>query len=244
MNKNTLLLPIILLLIVTVQIHSQSPIKPVVQNQISPFLQSTESASSDQFAGKKNAALAMFFSALLPGMGELYAGDYGTAKYFTIADVAMLGTYVGIDYYAGWKKDNYMAYAASNGGVINAGKDKDFYTSVGLYMSLEDYNNDMAIKRQFDRMYNTTTHNWKWDTNAERNAFRDQWLSSEKATDNLQFVVGAMILNRVISIINAVRVTAAHNKALASSNSQIYFGYAPDPVTRQHSFTVNLLHEF
>jgi hypothetical protein len=35
---------------------------------------------------RKSPALAILYSILLPGMGELYAGDYSSGKYFTIAD--------------------------------------------------------------------------------------------------------------------------------------------------------------
>jgi len=38
------------------------------------------------------------------------------------------------------------------------------------------------------------------------------WVSSEQAHNDLRFVVGAMILNRIASMINAVRLVSAYNK--------------------------------
>jgi hypothetical protein len=43
------------------------------------------------------------------------------------------------------------------------------------------------------------------------------WLSSENAYNDLRFVVGAMILNRIISAINAVRLVSKYNKSVDES---------------------------
>jgi hypothetical protein len=40
------------------------------------------------------------------------------------------------------------------------------------------------------------------------------WTSSEQTYNDLRFVVGAMILNRVVSAINAVRLVSAYNNRL------------------------------
>ena len=40
------------------------------------------------------------------------------------------------------------------------------------------------------------------------------WVSAQHANNNLRFVVGAMLLNRLFSVINAVRSVVAYNKSL------------------------------
>ncbi len=42
------------------------------------------------------------------------------------------------------------------------------------------------------------------------------WVSSESAYNNLRFVAGALILNRIISIINVVRLVNAYNNRQSS----------------------------
>ena len=44
--------------------------------------------------------------------------------YFTIADGALWGTYVGTNIYGNWQKDRYIAYAQTNGGAKSMGKMK------------------------------------------------------------------------------------------------------------------------
>jgi hypothetical protein len=68
-------------------------------------------------------------------------------------------------------------------------------------------------------MYNSEFYYWKWNSNEERRTYRDMWTSSEQTFNDLRFVVGAMLLNRIVSAINAVRLVSAYNKNLESEVS-------------------------
>lgn len=176
------------------------------------------SASPSAAGERKSPALAILYSALLPGMGELYAGDYSTGKYLTATEAGLWLTYFSINLYGEWQVDNYKAYAKSNGGISEDGKDDDFYANIGNYLSVEQYNDEQAFYRRFDEMYNTGTHNWNWAGTTERRTYRSMWVSSRQAFNNLRFVVAGMLLNRLGSIINAVRLVAAHNRGLDTEN--------------------------
>jgi len=191
---------------------------------------------------KKNPALAILYSALLPGMGELYAGDYSLGKYLTIAEATFWGIYLGMNSYGNWKMDNYKAYAKTYGGVNLEGKDTDYFASIGEFKNIDQYNDDKALSRQFGEMYNTETDNWKWQSESERKTYRNMWLSSQHAFNNTRFVVGAMILNRLVSIINAVRVTAAYNRNLTDEIS-VYFNAEPFGNSIS-SFSINFVKGF
>lgn len=167
---------------------------------------------------KKNTGLAIIYSLLLPGMGELYADSYSSGKYFTIAEGALWITYFGINMYGNWQKDRYKSFAASNG-VVTEGKDEDYFAIISEYNSIDDFNNEQALNREFTEMLDPENYHWSWDSNIERRTYRNMWVSSEQAYNNLRFVVGALILNRVISAINAVRITARHNKRVQESLS-------------------------
>jgi len=67
--------------------------------------------------GKKSGFMAVIYSLLLPGMGELYAGNYERGKYFTIAEGVFWCTYAGLKVYGNWQKDNYKSFAVTNAGV-------------------------------------------------------------------------------------------------------------------------------
>ncbi len=167
-------------------------------------------------SGKKNAGLAILYSLLLPGMGELYAGDYSTGKYFTMAEGVLWGTYLGINTYGNWRKERYKSFAASNANVNPTNKNSDYYATIGVYSNIESYNNSQALDRNYSQMYDEQQYYWKWQNDTERRNYRDMWVSSEKAYNNLRFVVGALVLNRIISAVNAVRLVASHNKKLSA----------------------------
>ena len=172
---------------------------------------SSNSLPVEEEFNKKSVILAITYSILLPGMGELYAGNYSSGKYFTIAEGVFWGTYIGINTYSNWQKDRYHSFAASNGGVNVAGKSDDYFGNIGIYTDINEYNDDKARNGEFSKMYNTELDYWKW-SGTDRKTYRAMWTSGEQSYNNLRFVVGALILNRVVSAINAGRIAAAYNK--------------------------------
>jgi hypothetical protein len=176
-------------------------------------------------AERKKPALALLYSLLLPGMGELYAEQYSVGKYLTIAEGALWISYFGINSYGNWQVNNYKAYAASTGGVNHEDKSADYYATISEYNTIYDYNDRMALDRRFSRMLNVETHYWDWGSTSTRRAYREMWVSSEQSFNNLRFVVGALIVNRLVSAIMAVRATNRYNRNLNGEVGwNIYFG--------------------
>ena len=182
-------------------------------------IQNIESEFRSPASEKKNPALAILYSMLLPGMGELYAGDYSSGKYFTIADGVLWGAFAGFEIYGKWKENDYKSFAESKGGVNLNGKEAEYFANIGIYQSIDDYNAAMELNRDFDMTYKTAAYYWKWSDNEQRKQYRDLWSSSESAYTNVRFVVGALILNRLISAVNAVRLVSAYNKNLSQEVS-------------------------
>lgn len=212
---------LILTLLLPIQIFSQSDINSFYtfkQQAISEISQNIESDNKIVFADvkqKKNTGLAIVYSLLLPGMGELYADSYDSGIYFTIADGVLWGTFIGMNVYANWQKDRYISYAQTNGGITTQGKDEDYYATIGEYLSIDQFNDEKAFERNFSEMYDTEKYFWKWNTSEERKNYRSMWVSSEQTFNNVRFVVGALLLNRVISAINAVRLVSRYNNNIS-----------------------------
>ena len=169
---------------------------------------------NDYASEKKSVGLGIVYSLLLPGMGELYADAYNIGKYFTIADGILWGTFIGMEVYSNWQENNYQTYAASNAGVDNSEKDADYYSTIANYTSVFSYNEEKALERNYDEMLNPETSFWKWNSTAERQTYRDMWTSSEQTSNDIRFVVGGLILNRIASAVNAARLVTAYNNKL------------------------------
>lgn len=188
--------------------EKQSENNLIVQN-IFPFETKT----------KKNAGLAIIYSLLLPGMGELYADNYSSGKYFTIAEGALWATFIGMNVYGNWQENRYKTYAQTYAGVNPDGKDEDYFATIGLYTSIESYNNEKALERRFDEMLSEQKFFWKWNSTEQRKTYRSMWTSSEQTFNDVRFVVGAMLVNRLVSAINAVRSVSSYNSAIENEVS-------------------------
>jgi len=173
---------------------------------------------SEQYS-KKSPGLAILLSMLLPGMGELYADNYSSGKYFTVAEGMLWGAYIGMNTYGNWLKDQYKSFAVSSAGVNSQGKNADYYATIANYLNIDEYNNDQALNQNFSAMYNSSQYHWNWQSQNDRKAYRNLWVSGEQAHNDLRFVVGALILNRIASAINAARLVAAYNKRLSDQMS-------------------------
>lgn len=177
-------------------------------------LSDTKFLLNDNIKSKKSPGQAIIYSLLLPGMGELYAEGYDSGIYFTIADGVLWGVFIGMNVYGNWQQDRYISYAQSKAGITTNNKDEDYYATIGEYLDIDRYNDEKAFERDFTAMYDRDKFFWKWSSTEERRTYRDMWISSEQTFNDVRFVVGALILNRVISAINAVRLVSKYNNNL------------------------------
>ena len=211
---------LILLITLSTQVFSQTEeqsfytFKQKAVSEISEFNSIDQQIAIDGVKQKKSAGLAIVYSLLLPGMGELYADAYDSGVYFTIADGVLWGTYIGMNVYGNWQKDRYISYAQTNADITTENKDADYYATISEYLSIDQYNDQKAFERNFDEMYNTEQYFWKWNTSEERKTYRDMWVSSEQTLNDVRFVVWGLLLNRVVSAINAVRLVSRYNNNL------------------------------
>ena len=196
------------------ELKSLQELKTSLKNSEENFQEIDFRLNSNISDTKKSVGLGIIYSLLLPGMGELYADAYDVGKYFTIADGVLWGTFIGMNAYSNWQKDNYQTYAASRAGVNNSNKDENYYARIGEYTSIETYNDQKALERNFNEMYDEEKYFWKWNSIEERRTYRDMWTSSEQTSNDIRFVVGGLILNRVASAINAARLVTSYNKRL------------------------------
>ncbi|MCX8011265.1 MAG: hypothetical protein N3A61_08935 [Ignavibacteria bacterium] len=170
---------------------------------------------------EKSGTLAFFFSFLLPGMGELYLDRYDLGKYFTSAEAALWLSFAGMTYYADWKKDNYIRFAELNAEINSSGKGDDFYSRIGNYMNVNDFNNEQYLNRDFEKVLDVKNYFWSWNSNDLRKQYRELWLSSERAYNNRIFAVALIIINHLVSAIHSAILTAKYNESIQSSSINI-----------------------
>jgi hypothetical protein len=180
-----------------------------------PSMQQTDEA---QAPSRKAVGLAALYSLLLPGMGELYAEGFSSGKYFLMAEGGLWITYALFEIHGNDLRDGARAFAAARGGVTVNGKDDQFFVDIGNFLSMDDYNDKRLRDREPERLYSIEGGQyWLWDSEDSRLTYREQRIASDRSYNNRKFVGAAILVNHVISAINAARAAIAYNNSLEQS---------------------------
>jgi len=162
---------------------------------------------------KPSKAKAFMLSLLVPGTGEWYAGSNGMAKIFFGTEVALWTTFASFRIYGGWIRDDYQSFAAAHAGVDPSDKDHAYFVAVENYMNIQAYNQAKLQQRDLSAMYpEDENYSWDWDSDSSRESFEKMRVKSDKAFSRSMIVVGAIVINHVISGIDAVRVANSKGK--------------------------------
>jgi len=174
------------------------------------------SVTSDPVApAKKSQLTSIVYSLLLPGMGELYAGDFGNGRYFLGTEAALWLGYASYRQYGSWVQADSRAYASVHSGASVGGKDDQFFVNVSNFQDIYQYNDKKLQDRNPAAVYDPALgYYWSWDTDADRQHFRALRVSGAKIIDNSRFVIAAVVVNHIISAINAARLVRHYNKSL------------------------------
>ncbi|MCQ2055610.1 MAG: hypothetical protein MJY82_10045 [Fibrobacter sp.] len=183
----------------------------------------------------KNVFLAVGASALLPGMGELYLGEKDLVRPFVWTEAALWVTTIG-SYFIGERYiSSAHSYAVRHAGLTTSSKNVSLLNTVGDYRSRsgiagqnsspdmdEDYNQALIrsgkdIDEEFDESIQ-----WDWgssdnpETSDHIDEFKSRMRHYRVSRIVFQVSVGALVLNRVVSILDAVRVyRKTSNKSFA-----------------------------
>lgn len=164
-------------------------------------------------ATKKSPLLAVAYSLILPGLGDVYAENTQVGRYFIGTDVALWLGYAGVRAYGHWTKNDARAFATFKAGADFTGKDDQFEVNLGNFISVDEYNEAKLRNRQYELLYDRAgSHAWNWSTDGDRLRFKDMRIKGDEILRNSQFLIGALVVNRVIAAISAARSASAYNR--------------------------------
>ena len=89
---------------------------------------------------RKSALLAIAYSLILPGLGDAYAENLATGKYFMGTDAGLWLTYGGFRVLGQWLKDDAKMLAVQRGSANFNGKDDKFEVNIGNFDDVLSYN--------------------------------------------------------------------------------------------------------
>jgi hypothetical protein len=166
---------------------------------------------NEQIKSKKNPAISIILSLLLPGAGHLYAGRMDVGKYFVTSEAACWIGLAGMNLYGNWLRDDSRTFASVHSGLNKEGKDDDYFSNVGSFNSIYEYNNEKLAKGQWDKLYDVNTYFWNWDNELNKNNFDLQRKKSERTYNARVVFATGLIVNRIVSAISALVLTNKQN---------------------------------
>ncbi|MFZ4619212.1 MAG: hypothetical protein ACOYNS_01525 [Bacteroidota bacterium] len=184
-----------------------------LRSELTASVQPLQQAQEVVHTEKKSGTTAVLYSLLLPGMGELYADGFDNGRYSLIAEGGLWLSYFAFQQYGSWIQTDARNFASAHAGAQISGKDDQYFVNLGNFINAYEYNDKKLRDRDIDRVYNVDAgFNWQWDSDANRKEFRAMRVSSERVLNNSQFIIAGVIVNRIVSAINAARLTRIYNQ--------------------------------
>lgn len=190
------------------------------------------------FLQGKSVPKAMLLSALLPGTGEMYAGNISRGIAFSTADIVLFYSAHRFNNEVHWLNDSAKQFANTRAG-IPANRDSGYYELVQKWYSSDIYNDEVELYfrnlglvrynnpdyyLEEIEYYSISDENaWQWNTQADWKQYKIIRRDKQTQLMNRKLAVGALIANRVISVLDATVLVRKHNKKY-----QPHFSIAPD----------------
>ena len=210
---------------------------------IASFLISKDTEKLDATIGsfltkppKKSMPKAMMYSIMIPGWGDVYAGNKGTGKVLFTMEVAIWLGYFGFTYYGNIQKDNYMLYAHNKSGANLSRQNEEYYDAVEVYRTNEVYNayvredarllypDNPDLQNQYIQQYGYFGQDaWEWKANSAFMKYRKLRVNTRETFQKATFMTGFALLNRLCAAITSSRNVRNYNKRVEEMKWGIEF---------------------
>lgn len=156
-------------------------------------------------------------SLLLPGWGEKALDNPKRSTFFFLSEVSLWLSVAGTFVASEAEERKYTAYAADHAGVDVNGKSHDFWVDIGNYSDRDTYNEEHLRFRENDDLYSLDAEwDWSWDDAGSRSKFEGMRLRGDRLAKATSFLLGGVVLNHVISAIDAAYLQNLQKEAAVS----------------------------
>ncbi len=155
---------------------------------------------------------------LFQGLGSSTSGRYDVGKYSTIAEATLWVFYTAVELYSDQVRSDAISYARVYAGAQVTGKPDQFFVDIGNFLNTEDYNVKKIHDGDYTLIYpNTPSSQWQWQSDADRARFKNLRIKADQYLNYGRYTAAVIILNHLISAIDAARLAANVNASVASS---------------------------
>lgn len=177
---------------------------------------------------KKSISKAFFYSLLIPGMGEAYVGKYGYTRLFLSLEVLGWSLYAANRINVSSREEDYQNFAIQHAAINRQGKGDQYWIDIGKYETIFQHNEQRRRERDLEGIYEENAINyWRWDSDANRLFYDEQRIETREIERNEVFIIGAVVLNHLVSAINALRLAKAYNKEIDQLSWNFNMDFSP-----------------
>lgn len=173
---------------------------------------------------KKSVGKALLYSLILPGAGEFYVDEPGFGKLFLGIEILAWSSFLFNDHYFSSLQKDYKSYARLHAGVAQNSKNAQYWIDIGKFDDIYAYNDQRRRDRRIDAIYEESPNTiWNWDSKDNRFKYDAKRLKAVDIKNREVYFITTILLNHIVSAINAVRLTRKYNRNLASQTFEYRF---------------------
>jgi len=172
-------------------------------------------------------------SAILPGTGELALGKTTRGAFMLSTDILVWSSFFALEKEKDNLTDTYKQYAVVYAGA-KSGMPESYYQNLQNYISSDDFNRyEELFARNYYLIYSynpegyeeyilantySDEESWSWQNQTYQDHYKKLRRRTQKAKIYQNLSIGALVLNRVVSVIDVSLINIKTNRPLS-----IYF---------------------
>ena len=195
--------------------------------------QSEEKRESPSSTGSKTKYV--LYSLILPGAGQWGMGEKNRAKFFIGAEALLWMGYFSTNAYADVIQKNYQAYAAVHANIEQQDKTEQYWIDIGSADNIYAFNEQQLRERNLEAVYpESDLYYWQWDSQDNQGSYNSLRVQEHDWERRATFIVGALILNRIVSVIDVIRIIHKEKKQPSEQQSSLSLFYHTDRYNEEH----------
>jgi hypothetical protein len=188
---------------------------------------------------------AILASAVLPGSGQLLLGARGRGEAQIWVEAGIWAFYGGSKYAQGLRENDARLFAGREAGAVRLADEPAYFRALERFDNADQYNENVRSDARArypddpDAQMDYYLANgyfgdaaWNWSSDSARMRYYNIRKSARNAALQAQFATGALVLNRLVSVVDCaffVRVPAeARRVHLQSPSDRLGLGIAVD----------------
>ena len=182
--------------------------------------------------GMKSTTKAAVLSFILPGAGEIYGGSKTKGKIFILSEASLWAGFFAFRTYGSWLEDDYRVYAAARAKANLQEKSDGFFDQLAFYDSRDQYNQFALLYYRGERQPYPEDDfwYWAWDSRESRAHYRDLKNRSKDASRRALYMVGLSLVNRIVSVVDAMKTVQSYNRKKSLQLSRMKFDLKANPL--------------